>query len=105
MDCLSLDGICWEGVGMKTKIPKLFYTVGLPGGGKSTWLESNKEKLHIKYYVRYMDDMILIHEDKEYLKYCWKEIEKELGLPVLAVTPYINFNELDEKGNLIKKRK
>ena len=34
-----------------------------------------------------------------------EEIEKELGLPVLAVTPYINFNELDEKGNLIKKRK
>lgn len=38
-----------------------------------------KEKLHIKYYVRYMDDMILIHEDKEYLRYCWREIEKELN--------------------------
>lgn len=38
-----------------------------------------KEKLHIKYYVRYMDDMVLIHEDKEYLRYCWCEIEKELN--------------------------
>jgi hypothetical protein len=38
-----------------------------------------KEKLHIKYYVRYMDDMVLIHEDKEYLRYCWREIEKELN--------------------------
>jgi len=35
-----------------------------------------KENLKIKYYVRYMDDGILIHEDKEYLKYCLEEIEK-----------------------------
>ena len=34
-----------------------------------------KEKLHIKYYIRYMDDGILLHKDKEYLKYCLKEIE------------------------------
>lgn len=37
-----------------------------------------KEKLKIKHYVRYMDDMILIHEDREYLKECWKLIEQEL---------------------------
>ncbi len=37
-----------------------------------------KEKLHIKCYVRYMDDFILMHEDKNYLKYCYKEIEKKL---------------------------
>lgn len=35
-----------------------------------------KEKLNIKYYIRYMDDGILIHESKEYLKYCLSEIEK-----------------------------
>lgn len=38
-----------------------------------------KERLGIKHYVRYMDDLVLIHEDKEYLKYCWKEIEKQLN--------------------------
>lgn len=37
-----------------------------------------KEKLKIKYYLRYMDDFILIHESKEYLEQCLKEIEKEL---------------------------
>lgn len=26
-----------------------------------------KEKYHIKYYTRYMDDLIVIHKDKEYL--------------------------------------
>lgn len=37
-----------------------------------------KEDLRIKYYGRYVDDFFLIHHDKEYLKYCWKEIEKYL---------------------------
>lgn len=37
-----------------------------------------KEKLHIKYYVRYMDDGILIHNDKKYLEYCLSEIENVL---------------------------
>ncbi len=37
-----------------------------------------KEQLHIKYYIRYMDDGILIHEDKDYLKYCLSEITKIL---------------------------
>lgn len=34
-----------------------------------------KEQLRVKYYGRYMDDFFLIHEDKEYLKFCRKEIE------------------------------
>lgn len=37
-----------------------------------------KERLQIKYYGRYMDDFYLIHEDKDYLKYCLKEIEEYL---------------------------
>lgn len=37
-----------------------------------------KEKLRIKEYVRYMDDFILFHEDKAYLEYCKKQIEKGL---------------------------
>jgi len=42
-----------------------------------------KEKLGIKFYGRYMDDFYLIHEDKDYLKYCRGEIERrveEIGL-------------------------
>lgn len=34
-----------------------------------------KEKLHIKGYVRYMDDFILIHSNKDYLRYRLKEID------------------------------
>ena len=35
-----------------------------------------KEVLKIKYYGRYMDDFFLIHESKDYLKHCRREIER-----------------------------
>jgi hypothetical protein len=38
-----------------------------------------KEKLRIKYYGRYMDDLYLIHQDKNYLKYCLREIVRICG--------------------------
>ena len=38
-----------------------------------------KERLGIKHYLRYMDDFILIHEDKQYLQYCLAELEKKLS--------------------------
>lgn len=37
-----------------------------------------KEVLKIKYYVRYQDDLVLLHYDKDYLKYCLSEINKFL---------------------------
>lgn len=38
-----------------------------------------KERLHIKFYLRYMDDLIPIHENKQNLKNCYTEIEKQLN--------------------------
>lgn len=32
-------------------------------------------KLKLKYFISYMDDIIILHKDKQYLKYCLKEIE------------------------------
>lgn len=37
-----------------------------------------KEKLKIKYYVRYQDDFLLYHHSKNYLKYCLNELKKFL---------------------------
>ncbi len=42
-----------------------------------------KEKLRVKAYSRYMDDFVLVHSDKEFLRYALDEIEKvvsSLGL-------------------------
>jgi retron-type reverse transcriptase len=35
-----------------------------------------KEKLRVKFYGRYMDDLYLIHRDKQFLVYCLSEIQK-----------------------------
>lgn len=74
-----------------------------------------KEKLHIKYYLRYMDDSLIIHEDKEYLEYCKNEIEKELNkigfnlhqdktriLSIKESISFLGFNHrLTETGKLV----
>lgn len=49
-----------------------------------------KEKLKIKYYSRYMDDCVLIHHDKDYLKYCLEQMKK------CAEELKIDFNEKTE---------
>ncbi|MDU2557402.1 MAG: reverse transcriptase domain-containing protein [Anaerococcus prevotii] len=99
---------------------------GIPIGNKlSQWLailylnemdHMIKEKLQIKYYGRYMDDFYLVHEDKEYLKYCLKEIEKHLdgiGLelnqktqifPLRHGIDFLGFHTyLTETGKVIRK--
>ena len=38
-----------------------------------------KEELHIKYVINYVDDIVIIHNDKEYLKYCLKCIKDILN--------------------------
>ena len=38
-----------------------------------------KEKLRVKHYLRYMDDFLLISNDKEFLQNCLEEIKKYLG--------------------------
>ena len=35
--------------------------------------------LHLKYYVRYMDDFVIIHHDKDYLNKCKLIIEEKLN--------------------------
>ena len=57
---------------------------GLPLGNQTSQLFSLfylsafdhfvKEKLGIKFYLRYMDDFVLISHDKDYLQYCKKKI-------------------------------
>jgi hypothetical protein len=44
-----------------------------------------KEQLKIQFYGRYMDDLYMIHRDKEYLKYCLgklKEMCNSLGITI-----------------------
>ena len=74
-----------------------------------------KEQLHIKYYIRYMDDFILMHESEEYLEYCKKRIEEELAkigfklhpkktriFPVTEKIRFLGFDfQLTETGKVV----
>lgn len=78
-----------------------------------------KEKLQIKYYSRYMDDCVLIHHDKDYLKYCLAQmqihIEDKLHLlfnekteifPLKNGVEYLGWHfYITDSGKLIRKVK
>lgn len=89
------------------RLPRYYKGKGLPIGNMSSQLLALlylngldhyiKEKLHIKYYIRYMDDFLLISDDKKYLKYCLKEItkyiENKLLLKLNNKTQIYNLNK------------
>lgn len=55
-----------------------------------------KEKLHCKYYIRYMDDGVILSNDKEYLKKCLnviRELVKEYKLTLNKKTGIINVSK------------
>lgn len=73
---------------------ELLGEVGLPIGNLTSQMFANlylneldqfcKHKLHLRYYIRYMDDIIILHPDKKYLEKIKNKIadflEKELRL-------------------------
>lgn len=55
-----------------------------------------KERLGIRYYIRYMDDFVLIHHSKAVLEKCLHEIRKkltEIGLELNGKTTIHQFNQ------------
>jgi hypothetical protein len=78
-----------------------------------------KEKLRIKYYTRYMDDGVLLHESKEYLHICLSEItkyaadklklqfnEKTQLFPISNGVNYLGFHfYLTKTGKVVRKVK
>lgn len=47
-----------------------------------------KEKLRVRYYTRYMDDLVLLHPDKLFLRHCLEEMRDMLQTRLL-----LEFNE------------
>ena len=60
-----------------------------------------KEQLHIKYYIRYMDDFILIHHDKEYLKKCLKLINNKISSLKLSLNKKTQIYNLKSGVNFL----
>lgn len=76
----SYDGE--NGIGLGSQLSQIFALDAL-----SPLDHFIKETLHIKYYARYMDDMFLIHQDKEYLKQCLAQITSKLQEISLDIHP------------------
>lgn len=76
-----------------------------------------KERYRIKYYTRYMDDMVIIHRDKEYLKevlaqmskYAREELKLEFNqktqiIPLSQGVEYLGFRfYLGRNGKVVRK--
>ena len=60
-----------------------------------------KEKLRCKYYIRYMDDILILSYDKEYLKYCYGVIKEELSKLKLSVNKKSNIYKLSNGFNFL----
>lgn len=76
-----------------------------------------KERLQMKYYSRYMDDGIILHQDREYLRYCLEQMrdyavkERKLELnqktqivPMSQGVDYLGFHfYLTDTGKVIRR--
>lgn len=92
-------------------LPRYHKGKGLPIGNETSQLLAIyylneldhyiKEQLHIKYYVRYMDDFILIHHDKEYLKKCLNLINKKLSYLKLSLNKKTQIYNLKSGVNFL----
>lgn len=57
-----------------------------------------KEKLHVKYYIRYMDDGVLLSSDKKYLRKCLQEIIRELDKYKLKLNAKTKILDVSKEG-------
>lgn len=55
-----------------------------------------KEILKCKYYIRYMDDMYILSDNKDYLKYCFESISNELSKIKLCINKKSGIYRLKE---------
>ena len=74
-DTMIHNGECIErGIGLGGEVPQTFGILCL-----NEYDHICKEMLQIPYYIRYMDDIIMIHPDKGYLAYCLQYLEEYLA--------------------------
>lgn len=61
-----------------------------------------KETLQIKAYVRYSDDMVFIHESRDFLQEAWRDIEERLRTLGLSLNPKSTLHPLRHGVNFLK---
>lgn len=87
----------WQGLPKDKSLFSKPQGYGLPIGNLTSQIFGNiylnqldhfiKKELKLKYYGRYVDDMIFVHQNKEMLKKCIPEVQKELDTIGLTIHP------------------
>ncbi len=108
---LFIDSTKGKGIPLGNQINQGFALLYLDGMDKFI-----KNELGINYYGRYMDDFYLIHQSKEYLKYCLEVITEYLNTLDLALNGktqifpfkngvnYLGFHTyITKRGEIIRK--
>lgn len=100
----------WDNLPLSKSLFHYNNNTGLPIGNLTSQVFGNvylndidqyiKRKLHIKYYGRYVDDMIFVHQDKQYLQSIIPLIQDELTRIGLLIHPNKIVLEKADKGVL-----
>ena len=87
----------WEGLPSSKSLFHYPDDTGLPIGNLTSQVFGNvylndfdhfvKKKLNIKYYGRYVDDMLFVHEDRDYLSEIIPNLEEQASLAGLRLHP------------------
>lgn len=77
-----IDSFADPGIGLGSQISQLLAIAYL-----SRLDHFIKEDLGIEHYVRYSDDIVIVHESKEYLQYAWRRIEEKLKKLAVELNP------------------
>lgn len=94
-----IDSFSDPGIGLGSQISQLLAISYL-----SDFDHRMKEKWRIKCYVRYSDDIVIVHDDKEYLKRVWQDVVAELGRIGLELNPKSTLHPLRHGVRFLKFR-
>ena len=97
--CEVIDSFDGDGIGLGSQLSQLLAIAYL-----SDIDHYVKEVLRLKHYIRYSDDIVIIHHDKTTLIYAWREIERRLGEHGLSLNPKSNIGRIEHGISFMKFR-
>ena len=97
--CEVIDSFSDPGIGLGSQISQLLAIAYL-----SDLDHHIKQDLGIRHYVRYSDDMVLIHESKECLQRAWEDVAHRLEELGLALNPKSTLHPLRQGVRFLKFR-
>lgn len=94
-----IDSFADPGIGLGSQISQLLAIAYLSGLDHHV-----KERLGVRAYVRYSDDIVMVHESRELLRRAWDDIRGRLGALGLRLNPKSTLHPLRQGVKFLKFR-